>query len=108
MFLEGHGKRGGSTKQDYVDQVLKPVVGPAFDGQLSWDFWDDDGLFQEDNASIHGTRNSGRLAWVKKELGIRIFDWPASSPDLSPIEMCGGSLNHVYAIDNTLLGPAAS
>ena len=34
VFLEGHGKRGRITMEDYKTQVLEAVVGPAFAGQL--------------------------------------------------------------------------
>jgi len=55
VFLEGHGKRGGVTMEDYKKQVLKAVVGPVFNGQLGWEYWDSHGLFQEDNAPVHGS-----------------------------------------------------
>lgn len=42
-----------------------------------------DGIFQQDNASTH-------TAYIVRdtlaELGIEVMDWPARSPDLSPIE----------------------
>lgn len=66
--------------KDYKKQVLEAVVGPAF--EHGWG--QEEGLFQKDNASIHGTR--GRLKIRKQELGICLFDWPSSSPNLSPIE----------------------
>lgn len=34
VFLEGHGKRGGITMEDYKTQVLKAVMRPVFNGQL--------------------------------------------------------------------------
>ena len=80
VFLEGHGKKGGVTMEDYKKQVIEAVVGPAF--EHGWGR--KDGLFQEDNASIHDTK--GGLRDLKQELGIHLFDWPPSSPDLSPIE----------------------
>jgi len=76
-------EEGGITMEDYKKQVLETVVGPAFAGQLGWDI---DGLFQEDNAPVHGAGRARSLHKWKKELGLRLFDWPPSSPDLSPIE----------------------
>ena len=41
------------------------------------------GIFQQDNASAH---TCARAMQKLDELGIRTLDWPAHSPDLSPIE----------------------
>ncbi len=75
--------------EDYKKQGLETVVGPMFNGQLGWEYWDSDGLFQEDNAPVHGAGRARSLQKWKKELGLRLFDWPPSSPDLSPIENVG-------------------
>ena len=40
-------------------------------------------VFQHDNASIHNARIIKK--WFKEKT-IEIMDWPASSPDLNPIE----------------------
>ncbi|CAK9799193.1 Transposable element Tc1 transposase [Anthophora plagiata] len=40
-------------------------------------------LFQQDNAPCHKSRRS--IQWFR-ENGIRLFEWPAQPPDLSPIE----------------------
>ena len=41
------------------------------------------GLFQQDNARPHSARVT--TAWLRM-YRVRVFDWPACSPDLSPIE----------------------
>jgi len=74
------------TTKNYKKQVLEAVVGPVFNDQLGWEHWDSDGLFQENNAPVHGAGRARSLQKWKKELGLRLFDWPPSSPDLSPIE----------------------
>ncbi len=66
--------------EDYKKQVIEAVVGPAF--QAEWG--QKDGIFQEDNAPVHGTK--GELRIRKQELNIPLFDWLSSSPDLSSIE----------------------
>jgi transposase len=86
--------------EDYKKQVLEAVVGPAF--EHGWG--QEEGLFHEDNAPIHGTR--GGLKIRKQELGMRLFDWPPNSPDLSPLENVWRLLNSVSAVDDSLLGPA--
>ena len=40
-------------------------------------------LFQQDNARPHSARVT--TAWLRRHR-VRVLDWPASSPDLSPIE----------------------
>ena len=40
-------------------------------------------IFQQDNAKPHSAHIS--KAWLRKKRG-RVLDWPACSPDLSPIE----------------------
>jgi len=60
--------------EDYKTQVLKAVMRPVFNGQLEWEYWDSDGLFQEDNAPVHGAGRAKSLHKWKKELGLHLFD----------------------------------
>ncbi|GFX72549.1 transposable element Tcb2 transposase [Trichonephila clavipes] len=66
--------RGALTGQRYVDDILRPHVGPFLKG-LPW------AIFQQDNARPHTAR-------VAQDF-LRHFQtlpWPARSPDLSPVE----------------------
>jgi hypothetical protein len=71
----------------YTELILKPVVAPFFaeqraKGCYKW-------LFQEDNDSAHGNGSVlNPCQDFKNEYKIRRLrpDWPALSPDLSPIE----------------------
>ncbi|GFW54048.1 transposable element Tcb1 transposase [Trichonephila clavipes] len=67
-------KRGTLTGQRYVDDILRPHVGPFLNGLPG-------AIFQQDNARPH----TGRVA----QGFLRPFQtlpWPARSPDLSPVE----------------------
>ncbi|GFV51505.1 DDE_3 domain-containing protein [Trichonephila clavipes] len=66
--------RGTLTGQRYVDDILRPHVGPFLNGLLGT-------IFQQDNARPH----AGRVA----QDFLRHFQTlpcPARSPDLSPVE----------------------
>ncbi|GFS76255.1 transposable element Tcb1 transposase [Trichonephila clavipes] len=66
--------RGTLTGQRYVDDILRPYVGPLLNGLSG-------AIFQQDNARPHTAR-------VAQDF-LRHFQtlpWPAHSPDLSPIE----------------------
>ncbi|RPA73195.1 hypothetical protein BJ508DRAFT_334319 [Ascobolus immersus RN42] len=92
--------------KDYLSQVLKPVVGPAFQNGFTTEGGNDTyggktrsgaafkaalkrykAEFIEDSAPVHGVRNGPcSLAETKRALGIP-FHWrPSYSPDLNPIE----------------------
>jgi transposase len=80
VFLEGTGTKG-VTAIDYYEQILEPIVAPAFHGLLGYT---PNGLCVEDCAPIHGTRK--RLVEAKRILGIPLHERPPNSPDLNPIE----------------------
>ncbi|GFW71869.1 uncharacterized protein TNCV_3220451 [Trichonephila clavipes] len=66
--------RGTLTGQRYVDDILRPQVGPFLNGLPGE-------IFQQDNARPHTAR-------VAQDF-LRHFQtlpWPACSPDLSPVE----------------------
>ncbi|GFX84830.1 transposable element Tcb2 transposase [Trichonephila clavipes] len=66
--------RGTLTGQRYVDDILRPHVGPCLNGLPG-------AIFQQDNARPHTAR-------VAQDF-LRPFQtllWPARSPDLSPVE----------------------
>ncbi|GFW08783.1 DDE_3 domain-containing protein [Trichonephila clavipes] len=66
--------RGTLTGQRYVDDILRPHVGPFRNGLPG-------AIFQQDNARPHAAR-------VAQDF-LRHFQtlpWPARSPDLSPVE----------------------
>ncbi|GFW77265.1 DDE_3 domain-containing protein [Trichonephila clavipes] len=66
--------RGTLTGQRYVDDILRPHVGPFLNGLPG-------AIFQQDNAHPHTAR-------VAQDF-LRHFQtlpWPARSPDLFPVE----------------------
>ncbi|GFW21672.1 DDE_3 domain-containing protein [Trichonephila clavipes] len=66
--------RGTLTCQRYVDDILRPHVGPFLNGLPG-------AIFQQDNARLHTAR-------VAQDF-LRHFQtlpWPARFPDLSPVE----------------------
>ena len=75
---------GSLTGQRYLDQILRPVVVP-FARNIGRHF-----EFQDDNARPHRARI---VTEYLRQQGIRTFDWPAKSPDMSPIEHLNGSSN---------------
>ncbi|GFU90078.1 transposable element Tcb1 transposase [Trichonephila clavipes] len=66
--------RGFLTGQRYVDDILRPHVGPCLNGLPG-------AIFQQDNARPHTAR-------VAQDFlrHFQILPWPARSPDLSPVE----------------------
>ena len=91
VFLRGTGENGVRAL-DYYEQVLEPIVAPAFQGLLDFTGYEknnhegqeDWGLYVEDRTPIHGTRQV--LVKAKEVLEIPLHDRPPSSPDLNPIE----------------------
>ncbi|GFS67666.1 transposable element Tc3 transposase [Trichonephila clavipes] len=65
---------GTLTLQRYVDDILRPHVGPFLNGITEV-------IFQQDNACPHTAR------FVQDYLRhFQTLPWPARSPDLSPVE----------------------
>lgn len=71
------GRMNSTRYIQMLEEVLEPSVVRFFDS-VSGDYF-----FQQDNAPCHKARQSTR--WFT-ENGIKLFDWPPQSPDLSPIE----------------------
>ena len=67
--------KGTLTGERYLNEIVLPVVAPVVRVE--------DLVFQDDNARPH--RSSAVIATVRR-LNIQTLDWPARSPDLSPIE----------------------
>ncbi|GFT60578.1 DDE_3 domain-containing protein [Trichonephila clavipes] len=66
--------RGTLTGQRYVDDILRPHVGPFLNGLPG-------AIFQQDNARPHTAR-------VAQEFlhHFQTLPWPSHSPDLCPVE----------------------
>ncbi|GFV82104.1 transposable element Tcb1 transposase [Trichonephila clavipes] len=64
--------RGTLTGQRYVDDILRPHVGPFLYGLSG-------AIFQQDNARPH-------TAKVGQDYVIFTLPWPVRCPDLSPVE----------------------
>ncbi|GFX13588.1 transposable element Tcb1 transposase [Trichonephila clavipes] len=67
---------GTLNSQGYISEVMEPVVLPYLQGLIT-------AIFQQDNARSHMTRIVQRF-FVNHQ--IELLNWPARSPDLSPIE----------------------
>lgn len=72
VFLDGR-----VDARRYTDEILRDHVVPFFREH------DDVTIFQQDNARPHSARLTQDFLW---EQDFDILDWPALSPDLSPIE----------------------
>ncbi|GFS84358.1 transposable element Tcb2 transposase [Trichonephila clavipes] len=66
--------RGTLTGQRYVDDILRPHVGPCLNDLPG-------AIFQQDNARPHTARVSQDFL-----RHFQTLPWPARSPDLSPVE----------------------
>jgi len=82
-FLKPEGKKG-ITSDNYIEQVLKPVVGAAFQGQEGYKKGDPEGLYVEDGEPWHVVKKV--LLESQKVLGIPRHDRPAQSLDHDPID----------------------
>ncbi|GFV81344.1 DDE_3 domain-containing protein [Trichonephila clavipes] len=66
--------RGTLTGQRYIDDILRPHVGPFLNGLSG-------AIFQQDNARPHTARVSQDFL-----RHFQTLPWPTRSPDLSPVE----------------------
>ncbi|GFY30045.1 DDE_3 domain-containing protein [Trichonephila clavipes] len=66
--------RGTVTGQRYVDDLLRPHVGPFLNGLPG-------AIFRQDNACPHTARVAQDF-----QRHFQTLPWPARSPDLSPVE----------------------
>jgi hypothetical protein len=84
MFLSGHGAKGSCTKEDHIEQVLKPFVAEI--SEEIRQFYSYPCHFQDVN-KIRGLKGAHSLSELKEDLGIwSMENWPPSSPDFNPME----------------------
>jgi len=65
---------GAITKEKYLDVLVKSV------GKRPWR---NNRVWQQDNATAHSAASVRK--WLQANVGSRL-EWPANSPDLSPID----------------------
>lgn len=82
VFLKSIGRKGVIAK-NYMEQVLEPIVAPAFSDLFRFNE-SSRGLYVENQAPVHGVKLV--LVEVKNSLSIPLHPWPPSSPDLNLIE----------------------
>lgn len=70
-----HFIAGNLNGQRYRDEILRPIVVPFVERH--------DVIFQQDNARPHTARICREFL---DEQEVQLLDWPAYSPDMSPIE----------------------
>lgn len=84
VFLKGHGPKGECGKDDYINQVLKPVVSSAIKELKARGF---KLLYQKNGNGIHGLKDMNKLRHLKKDLGIHaMHEWPSTSANFNSIE----------------------
>lgn len=85
---ESQSKKGGFNSDLYIEQILRPVLKPAYDRlRRSWRGYGRNPVVMEDNSRIHLAE---KCEAERMRLGIPTIFHPANSPDLNPIE-------HVWA-----------
>lgn len=82
---------GSLTSTDYVNQILQPLI-------KSKDFDVKRHVFQQDNARPHIAENV--QSFFTKHGVQLLLDWPARSPELSPIETVWGIVTRVLDEDD--------
>ena len=81
----------GPQNQDSYITLLTDVVLPEFEAS------EHELVFQQDNAPCHTAR---RVLEFMENRGMRTLDWPAQSPDLSPIEVLWNVLKERLKVRN--------
>jgi len=76
---------GKITSQTYIDRIINPVLFPWWQRLCQQGSYSGYVYFQQDGASAH-TAARTRNELTRLGIGSYIFPWPASSPDMSPIE----------------------
>ncbi|XP_046572956.1 uncharacterized protein LOC124280992 [Haliotis rubra] len=69
---------GNLTARCYIDEILRPVVPPDLHRHPRT-------LFQQDNTTPHTARITSDFLNTNN-INVNLLQWPARSPDLSPIE----------------------
>ena len=71
---------GNLTAQRYIDHILEPVVIPFLQqhGDVT--------TFHQDNAGPH---SACITTDYMNTADVNVLQWPAFSPDLSPLNICG-------------------
>ena len=68
----------------WCDGIIEPVVVPYLRQHNIW-------IFQQDNARLHTARHIHNILRIHN---VNVLQWPARSPDLSPIEHLWDHLGH--------------
>lgn len=71
------GRMNSSRYIDMLEEVLEPSIVKLFDSD------EEAYIFQQDNAPCHKSKRT--TEWFSAN-NVPVFEWPAQSPDLSPIE----------------------
>jgi hypothetical protein len=75
----GPGRGNGVRAARYIDQVLRPHVVPHFARHPIK-------TFQDDNACVHTARATRNFL---HQNNVNVMNWPALSPDLNLLNICG-------------------